>query len=60
MRAVLDTNVVVSALIWGGTPFGLLEAATDGRVDLATSPALLTELAAVLERPHLNKRLRRV
>jgi putative PIN family toxin of toxin-antitoxin system len=60
MRAVLDTNVVVSALIWGGTPFGLLEAATEGRVDLATSPALLAELAAVLRRPHLKSRLRRV
>jgi len=34
MRAVLDTNVVVSALIWGGTPFKLLQAATDGDIAL--------------------------
>ena len=25
MQAVLDTNIVVSALLWGGTPFKLLE-----------------------------------
>jgi putative PIN family toxin of toxin-antitoxin system len=60
MRAVLDTNVVVSALIWGGAPFDLLEAAAAGHVDLATSPVLLAELAAVLGRPHLKERLRRV
>jgi putative PIN family toxin of toxin-antitoxin system len=60
MRAVLDTNVVVSALIWGGTPFGLLEAAAEGRVDLVTSPALLAELGEVLRRPHLSIRLQRV
>jgi putative PIN family toxin of toxin-antitoxin system len=60
MRVVLDTNVVVSALIWGGIPFGLFEAATEGRIDLVTSPALLAELAEVLNRPHLKARLRRV
>lgn len=27
MRAVLDTNVVASALLWGGTPERLIEAA---------------------------------
>jgi len=60
MRAVLDTNVVVSALIWGGIPFALLEAATDGRIDLITSPVLLAELAEVLNRPHLSAQLQRV
>jgi len=60
MRAVLDTNVVVSALIWGGIPFALLEAATEGHIDLVTSPALLAELAEVLNRPHLSTRLQRV
>lgn len=57
MRAVLDTNVVVSALIWGGTPFKLLQAAIDGDIALYTSPALLAELREVLARDHLAKRL---
>ena len=57
MQAVLDTNVVVSALIWGGTPFKLFEMATDGNLTLYTSPALLTELRDVLTRDHLARRL---
>ena len=56
MRVVLDTNVVVSALIWGGTPFQLLQDAA-GDIDLCTSPALLAELHTVLSRPHLASRL---
>jgi hypothetical protein len=57
MRAVLDTNVVVSALIWGGTPFKLFEMASDGRLSLYTSPTLLAELREVLARDHLARRL---
>ncbi len=60
MRAVLDTNVVVSALIWGGIPFALLAAAADGRIDLITSPWLLAELAEVLARPHLKERVQKI
>lgn len=57
MRLVLDTNVVVSALIWGGVPYQLLAAAVAETVDLCTSPALLDELRDVLARPHLAGRL---
>ena len=57
MQAVLDTNIVVSALLWGGTPFKLLELATDGKLSLYTSPALIAELRDVLHRDHLAQRL---
>jgi len=57
MRVVLDTNVVVSALLWGGQPKALLRAATDDDLLLCTSPALLDELRDVLARPHLASRL---
>lgn len=57
MRLVLDTNVVVSAVVWGGVPYQLLQAAVAGLVDLYTSPALLDELRGVLNRPHLAERL---
>ena len=50
MRLVLDTNVVVSALIWGGPPERLLELAVSGEVALFSSAVLLDELAGVLER----------
>lgn len=57
MRLLLDTNVVVSALIWGGLPRQLIEAAATGDIDLVTSPALLAELDEVLGRSHLATRL---
>ena len=59
MRIVLDTNVVVSALLWGGTPYKLVEAAVEGDLVLCTSPALLVELRTVLTREHLASRLQR-
>ncbi|HMO47413.1 MAG TPA: putative toxin-antitoxin system toxin component, PIN family [Rubrivivax sp.] len=57
MRLVLDTNVVVSALLWGGLPHRLIEAAAAGDVDLVASPTLLAELHEVLARRHLASRL---
>ena len=50
MRLVLDTNVVVSGLIWSGPPRTLLDLARRGRVVLFSSGVLLDELASVLER----------
>lgn len=57
MKLVLDTNIVVSALIWGGEPYKLIRAATEGDIELYTSPALLIELRDVLGREHLARRL---
>lgn len=57
MQAVLDTNIVVSALLWGGTPFKLFELATEGKLSLYTSPTLLAELRDVINRDHLVSRL---
>ena len=52
MRLLLDTNVVVSALLWRGTPYRLLAAIRErGDVQLVTSITLLDELADVLARP---------
>lgn len=50
MRLVLDTNIVISSLLWGGTPRKLLELGRDGQITLFTSSALLGELTDVLER----------
>ena len=57
MRLVLDTNVVVSAIVWGGVPYQLLQAAAAGTADLYTSPVLIEELRGVLARDHLASRL---
>ena len=53
MRAVLDTNVVVSGLLWKASPRQVLDAARDKRLSLYTSSLLLDELAEVLSRAHL-------
>lgn len=58
MRLVLDTNVVVSALLWGGQPLRLLQAAVDGDAELFTSPTLAAELGEILARPHFAPKLR--
>lgn len=48
MRLVLDTNVVLSGLLWRSHPRRLLELAKEGTVFLYTSSVLLDELADVL------------
>lgn len=50
MRLVLDTNVVLSGLLWRGHPRRLLDLAKEGTVSLYTSSVLLDELADVLAR----------
>ena len=50
MRLVLDTNTVVSGLLWTGPPSQLIQAGLDKHVELFTSPALVLELEDVLPR----------
>lgn len=57
MRVVLDTNVVASALLWGGVPRLLLQAGREKRVDLFTSAALLAELTDILARRKFSKKI---
>ncbi len=48
MRVVLDTNVLVSALHFGGRPRRLLQAVLRGEHRLIIGSAILSELEAVL------------
>ena len=57
MRLVLDTNVVASAVLWGGVPRLLLQAAREKRIDLFTSAALLAELTDILGRRKFDKKI---
>lgn len=56
-RLVLDTNVLISGLLWTGPPHALLHAARTGTAVLVSSPALIEELRAVLARPKLAPRV---
>ena len=60
MRLVLDTNVVVSVLLWGGNPERLIAAAGEGAVELFTSVSLVAELAGLLGRAKLAAQLERM
>ena len=55
MRLVVDTNVLVSAFLWQGTPGRLIERAGEKEIQLFTSRALIDELSEVLHRKKLAK-----
>ncbi len=58
MKAVLDTNVVVSALlIAGSVPDRIVHAARERAFVPVTSPALLAELGDVAQRPRISRRI---
>ena len=52
MRVVLDTNVVMSAIFFGGDPKAIVRAAVSKRVELVATKAVLAEYHEVAERLH--------
>lgn len=59
MRAVFDTHVLMSGLLWRGTPHALPVQVRSNTLTLISSPALLMELSVVLERPKFDAILMR-
>jgi putative PIN family toxin of toxin-antitoxin system len=58
IRAVIDTNVLVSGLASeGGPPGVIVDAWLEGRYTLVTSPYLVEELVHVLAYPRIRERL---
>ena len=57
MRLVLDTNTVISGLLWQGTPGRLIDAAQEKSITLCTSASLLAELRGVLMRAKFARQL---
>ncbi len=54
MKAVIDTNVLISGVFFGGMPSRVLEGWRDGKFDLVVSPDILEEYRRVGE--HLQAR----
>lgn len=50
MRVVLDTNVLLSAILFGGTPGRILDAWRAGQVEFVMSPDIVDEHVQVGER----------
>ncbi len=57
MRVVFDTNVVVSALLWGGLPRKAFDAVENEQAILISSEPLVAELELVLSRQKFAERL---
>lgn len=57
IRAVFDTNIVISGMLWGKTPGFLFQGVAEGLATLFVSEMLLDELKDVLERPKFAKHL---
>ena len=57
MKVVLDTNVVVSAILWGGTPRKLFDLVDVGQITLFTSIELLRELTGILSRDKFAEKI---
>jgi uncharacterized protein len=51
MTVVLDTNVILSAILFGGKPRQVLQAALSGAIRVGVSESTFAELLEVLNRP---------
>jgi uncharacterized protein len=51
VRLVLDTNIIVSAVVFGGKPREVLDLCIKGRHLLVTCAAIIAETESVLTRP---------
>ena len=57
MRIVLDTNVLVSGLLWGGPPNQLLKWGRDNVVVLVSCEAAVAEAKRVIEYAKFSRRI---
>ena len=57
IRVVIDTNVVISGLLWGGPPNTIISMIKSGKLEAFVSPALFNELRRVLGYERIEKRL---
>ena len=48
-KVVLDTNILISAIVFGGKPRQVLEAAVKGQIQLVLSDEIIKEMRGVLE-----------
>ena len=57
IRVVLDTNIVISGLLWSGTPKRIIGAAAAGTILPLTTEILIDESREVLGRPKFTARI---
>ena len=55
LKIVLDTNVWISALLWGGKPAAIIKAAEENKVSILISEEIVGEISQVLTYPKIEK-----
>jgi len=55
LKVVLDTNVWISAMIWGGVPASIIRAAEDNRILIVISKEIVQEISRTLAYPRLRE-----
>jgi putative PIN family toxin of toxin-antitoxin system len=56
MKVVVDVNVWISGLLWGGVPGKILKLAKNQRITIVASQKILADIEDTLERPKLQSR----
>ena len=60
MKVLLDTNIWISGLLWGGNPRKIIQLAIAEQILLYSSKLLIDELQATLAYPKLQRRLKKL
>jgi len=55
LKVVLDTNIWVSAMIWGGMPARIIKTAEENKIAIITSEEILQEISRTLAYPRLRE-----
>jgi putative PIN family toxin of toxin-antitoxin system len=58
MKVVVDVNVLISALLWGGTPRKILILAQNNQISIFASPDLFQELENTLKRTKFQAKIK--
>jgi putative PIN family toxin of toxin-antitoxin system len=54
-KVVLDTNVWISALLWGGKPAAIIKAAENRKITILITENITAEISQVLAYPKIEK-----
>ncbi len=60
MRVLLDANIWISGLLWGGNPRRIIQLAVSEQIVLYSSKLLIEELQTTLDYPKLQRRLEKL
>ena len=60
MKVLLDTNIWISGLLWGGNPRRIIQLAVSEQIVIYSSKLLIDELQATLGYPKLQRRLEKL